>query len=284
MATAVEAFFHKATSTLTYIVWDTSSRDAIVIDPVLDYDARNKRTSDESCRAVITFAEANALTVHAVMDTHAHADHLSGIDHLARHFGAERVISRAIQTVQQTFAPLFGLENFPLDGSQFDRLVGDGDIVAFGSLDVRVIPTPGHTPACVTYLVDGKAFTGDAMFMPDFGTGRCDFPAGDAGQLFDSIQRLYDLPDSTELYVGHDYQPGGRELRYQTTVGEARRTNKQLLSETPREEFVAWRTQRDATLSLPGLIFESIQVNINAGVLPRDEDGTSRLTLPLNIF
>ena len=282
----VEGFFDKNTCTLSYVVFDPESHDAVIIDPVLDFDPQRVQIGESSIEALIAFVRQHNLKVHYVLDTHVHADHLSGFQRLKAELGAEIGIGRHIGTVQATFKTIFNWpSSFDVDGSQFDVLLDDGVPLVAGTLVVEPIHTPGHTPACLTYKIGNALFTGDTMFMPDFGTGRCDFPGGSAAQLYDSIQRLYALPDDTRVFVGHDYQPGGRELRFETTIGACKRENKQLRADTPKDEFVAWRTQRDATLSPPKLIFQSLQVNANAGHLPEPEDNGMRyMRLPMGVF
>ena len=283
----VEALFDPRTSTLTYVVFDLETKDAVVIDPVLDYDPVGVRVFQESVDAVLALVAEHGLRVHAILDTHAHADHLSGMQALKDNLDARTVIGANIKKVQEFFASVFDLgPDFPVDGSQWDVLLDDGESLEAGSLRVEAIHTPGHTPACTTYRIGDALFTGDAMFMPDFGTGRCDFPNGSADALFDSIQKLYRLPDHLRVFVGHDYQPGGRELRYETTIGAQKRDNKQLKATTSREEFVRFRTERDSTLSLPALLFQSIQVNVDAGRLPARTGPTGQryLKLPLNLY
>jgi glyoxylase-like metal-dependent hydrolase (beta-lactamase superfamily II) len=283
----VRAFFDPATSTLTYVVHDPATRDAVVIDPVLDYDPAASQTSTASVEAVAAFIEAEHLRLHYVLETHAHADHLSGSQLLERRFGAKVAIGARITEVQATFQQLFDLgPGLPTDGSQFDRLLGDGEVLAAGSLSVRVLATPGHTPACVSYLIDGAVFTGDALFIEDYGTGRADFPRGSAEDLYTSVHdRLYSLPDETRVFVGHDYQPNGRALRFETTIGASKRHNVQLRAETTREEFVRFRNGRDATLSPPRLLLPSVQINIDAGRLPAPHaNGRRYLSIPLNPF
>ena len=279
-----KTFFDPRTSTLTYVVWDADTRDAVVIDPVLDFDPASGRVWTESADAVADFVTAEGLTLHFALETHAHADHLSGSQVFADRFGARVAISSAIRTVQEVFAPVFDKGGgFPTDGSQFDLLVEHGQILEAGTLRIEAIHTPGHTPACVTWHIEDAVFTGDALFMPDFGTGRCDFPAGSAEDLYDSVtERLYTLPDATRVFVGHDYQPGGRALAWETTIGASKAQNKQLTAETDRSQFVQWRTERDATLNAPRLLLPSIQVNIDAGRLPEpNPNGTRYLRLPL---
>lgn len=282
----VKEFFDKDTYTLTYVVYSEQSKDAIIIDPVLNYDAGGSITYEQSIDLVTDFCKEHQLKVHLLMETHAHADHLSGAHRLKEvHFPEARiVIGSAIVEVQKIFKDIFHLSDaFKPDGSQFDQLVGDNDQLKAGSIDIRVMTTPGHTPACVSYVIGDCVFTGDAIFMPDYGTGRCDFPAGSAKDLYNSIsQKLYKLADDIRVFVGHDYQPGGRPLRWESTIGEQKASNKQLRGETTEEEFVKFRTDRDSTLSAPRLLYQSIQINIAAGQLP-DEDalGQTYLKIPL---
>lgn len=281
----VKEFFDPATATLTFVVWDEATKDAVVIDPVLDYDPLASQTSTESLKKLAAFIDEHALSLRYVLETHAHADHLSGSQWLRRKYDAGIVIGAAITRVQKTFQGVFDLpESFATDGTQFDKLASAGERFKAGSLDIHVIPTPGHTPACITFEIGDALFVGDALFMDDYGTGRCDFPDGSASDLYDSVQRLYAYPDSTRVFVGHDY-PDGREMRFETTVGASKAKNPQIRTETTREEFVAFREARDATLSPPRLIFQSVQVNINAGMLPPSHDnGVRYLKTPLNLF
>lgn len=282
----IEAFYDPRTWTLSYVVWDEETRDALIIDPVLDYDPLAVRVYEESVDRLIAFVRARELRVHLVLDTHAHADHLSGFQKLKSELGAKIGIGRGVVKVQSAFARLFQLDDsFKADGSQWDVLLEDGVEVKVGSLTIRPIHTPGHTPACMSYLIGDALFTGDALFLPDSGTGRCDFPGGSASDLYDSVQKLYRLPDKTRIFVGHDYQPGGREMRYETTIGESKRANNQLRAETSRADFVAFREARDKTLRPPNLIFQSLQVNANAGILPEPApNGIRYLKLPMGIF
>lgn len=284
----VAAFFEKDTSTISYVVHDQKTRDAVIVDPVLDYDPAACVTAEKSVALLIDYARKNALNVQMLLETHAHADHLSAAQALKREFpGARLTIGARIVEVQALFRDIYGHESwFQADGHQFDRLVRDGEIVRAGALQFRNINTPGHTPACSTWLLNGvAAFTGDSMFIPDSGTGRCDFPGGSATDMYDSIvKKIYALPDETVLFVGHDYQPGGRELRWHTTVGEAKASNIQLKAGTSREQYVEFRTTRDKTLSAPRLLHPSVQVNINAGQLPLpDEKGRRFIKMPLHI-
>lgn len=283
----IETRFHDATFTLTYVVYDEATRDAVVIDSVLDYDPLSSQTSTASAEALVAWIREQGLKVHLVLETHAHADHLTAAQYLKRELGARVVIGEAIRVVQRAFRPVFGLgASFRDDGTQFDVLVADGETLRAGSLEIRAIHTPGHTPACLSYLIGDAVFTGDALFMPDYGTGRCDFPSGSADQLYTSVHdRLYALPDATRVFVGHDYQPNGRPLRYETTIGASKRENIQLTSSTQRESFIQFRNARDATLAAPRLLFPSVQVNIQAGCLPAaDGNGIRHLQLPLNLF
>lgn len=283
----IRAFFDQATYTLTYVVWDPKSRDAIVIDPVLNFDPLPSQTSTESIDELSTFLRSKELRVHWILETHAHADHLSGAQLLKRRFKGGIAIGEKITIVQETFKELFDLpESFKTDGSQFDKLIDDGEVLQAGTLEIKAIATPGHTPACLSYKIGDALFTGDALFMHDYGTGRTDFPKGSADDLYHSVhERLYALPDETRVFVGHDYQPEGRELRYETTIGASKLSNPQLSANTSREEFVKFRTERDAMLEAPRLIFQSVQVNVDAGRLPKvHKNGKRYLKLPLNLF
>ncbi len=284
----IEVFFDERTSILTYVVYDLASKDAIVIDPVLDYEPAASKTWTESIERVLDFVATESLEVHFVVETHAHADHLSGSQLIKERIPTARcVIGRGITTVQRVFKDVFDLpDDFPTDGRQFDLLMDDGQVLKAGTLSFEAIFTPGHTPADVTFKVEDAIFTGDSLFMPDYGTGRCDFPAGSAGDLFDSIHnRLYTLPDETRVFVGHDYQPDGREVRYETTIGESKKSNVHIRAETSREEFTRFRNERDKTMSVPRLLFQSVQVNVDAGRLPEPSDNQKRyLKLPINAF
>jgi glyoxylase-like metal-dependent hydrolase (beta-lactamase superfamily II) len=282
----IETFYDEATYTLTYVVYDPKTRDAVVIDPVLDYDPLASQTSTQSVDRVTAFVRDLRLELHYVLETHAHADHLSGSQLLKRRFGAKVAIGEKITLVQETFKELFDLPaEFATDGSQFDRLLADGEVLEAGSLKLEVIATPGHTPACVSYRIGNAVFVGDALFIEDYGTGRCDFPLGSAEALYDSVQRLYRLPDATRVFVGHDYQPGGREVRWESSIGTEKRENIQLEAATTKQQFVKLRSARDATLKPPRLIFQSVQVNVDAGRLPAAHaNGKRYINLPLNIF
>ena len=284
----IDTFYDETTNTLTYVVSNPATKDAVVIDPVLDYDPASSNIAYDSVDEVTKFLRDNELTLQMILETHAHADHLSGSQALKERFPeAKTAIGRRITEVQQVFKDVFDLpRDFPTDGRQVDRLLDDGETVKAGGVEFEVIFTPGHTPACATYKFDDAIFTGDAMFMPDMGTGRCDFPAGSAEDLYSSITgKIYTLPDETRIFVGHDYQPGGRELRYETTVAEQKDKNVQLPASRSREEFVEFRTKRDAGLNTPRLLFQSVQVNVDAGALPAASDNEVRyLKIPINAF
>jgi glyoxylase-like metal-dependent hydrolase (beta-lactamase superfamily II) len=282
----IEPFYDPPTYTLTYLVYDPETREALVIDPVLDYDPLASQTSTESADKLLAFVRGKNLNLRWVLETHAHADHLSASQYLKNSLGAKVAIGERIKEVQATFKGIFDLpESFRTDGSQFDRLLKDGEVLEVGPFRVEVIATPGHTPACVTYKIEDAIFTGDALFLEDYGTGRCDFPRGSAEELYTSVHdRLYALPDSTRVFVGHDYQPGGRPMRYETTLGAEKRQNIQLKAETTREQFVEFRTRRDATLQQPRLLFPSVQVNVDAGKLPEPHaNGIRYFHTPLNL-
>jgi glyoxylase-like metal-dependent hydrolase (beta-lactamase superfamily II) len=281
----VEPFYDPRTSTLTYVVSDPDTRDAIVIDPVLDYDPATGKVWTESVDRVTEYVHRERLRLHLVLETHAHADHLSGSQLLRRRFDARVAIGERIREVQAVFQGVFDLPpSFATDGSQFDRLLADGEQVRAGSLTIGVLATPGHTPACLSYRIADGVFTGDALFTEDYGTGRCDFPRGSAEDLFDSVQRLYRLPDATRVFPGHDYQPGGRDVRWETTIGASKARNPQLSATTTKSEFVAMRRARDATLSAPRLLYPSVQVNVDAGRLPAPHaNGRRYLVVPLQV-
>lgn len=281
----IQAFYDKPTFTLTFVVWDEETKDAVIIDPVLDYSPLGVSTETKSANHVLEFVRKRDLKVHYVMETHAHADHLTGAQFLKRHLGAKVVIGEKITKVQAMFKEIFDLAELKTDGSQFDKLAADGEVVKAGSLDIKVIATPGHTPACVSYLIDDALFTGDALFTEDYGTGRCDFPGGSAADLYESVhEKLYNLPDDTRVFVGHDYQPGGRPLRWETTIGESKAQNPQLKQATQRDAFIESRQARDATLDPPRLLYPSVQINIAAGQLPPEHpNGRRYLSFPLNL-
>lgn len=279
----VLGFFDPATHTVSYLVSDPATGLAAIIDPVLDYDAAAARTSTRSIDAVMQALRSAGLTLAFVLETHAHADHLTAADHLRETEAVSIGIGARITQVQSVFGPLFDARDVTADGGVFDRLFEDGDAFPLGDLTVEVIHTPGHTPACVSYRIGDAVFTGDTLFMPDYGTARTDFPGGDARTLYRSIRRLLALPDDTRLFVGHDYLPQGRDdYRFETTVG-AQKADNIHISGVSEDAFVAMRQARDATLGAPQLILPSLQVNIRAGALPpADEAGRRYLKLPLN--
>jgi len=283
----IKSFFDTRTSTLTYVVWDPKTRDAVVIDPVMDYDPASSTTWTESVDQVIAFLNDRELKLHYVLETHAHADHLSGSQLLKQACPNVKIaIGERITEVQKTFKDVFSLpEEFATDGSQFDVLLSDGSTLEAGSLSIKTHFTPGHTPACASYSIGDALFTGDALFMPDSGSGRCDFPGGSAEDLYDSVSnRIYGFPENTRIFVGHDYQPGGREVRYQTTVGEQKNENVALKGSTSRDAFIEFRTKRDAQLPAPKLLFQSVQVNVDAGRLPDEQAEVAYLKIPINVF
>ena len=283
----IEPFFDEQTSTLTYVVWDESERVGVVIDPVLDFDPSSGRTSTDSADEVSRFLEREGLGVPYVLDTHAHADHLSGMALFRERFGAKTGIGAEIVQVQRVFRDLFDLgPDFPCDGRQFDVLLEHGSRLDVGPFELEAFHTPGHTPACMSYRVDDALFVGDVLFQPDYGTARCDFPGGSAEALFASIRSLQDaLPDSTRVFTGHDYRPDGRPLAFESTLRAHLDSNVQLSAATTKEDFVRLRTERDAGLDVPRLILPSVQVNIRAGALPEPSpNGVAYLRIPLNVL
>lgn len=285
MQPTVKAFFDPATWTLTYVVYDKEGGTAAIIDPVLDYDPKAARTTTQSADEVIAFVKSKNLTVQWILETHAHADHLSGAPYLKKQLGGTLGIGDHIKTVQYTFKEIFNAEpEFRTDGSQFDRLFVDGDTFQVGPFEAKVYHTPGHTPACVAYQIADAVFVGDTLFMPDAGTARADFPGGDARTLFRSIRRLLEeLPQDARMFVCHDYQPNGRELKFETTVAEQRAKNIHVGDGISEDSFVEMRSARDKTLDMPVLILPSVQINMRAGELPPKEDnGVSYLKLPVN--
>ena len=279
----VHAQFDEATHTVSYVVWDPATCRAAIIDPVLDYDHRTGRVSHRSADDLLGFVADQGLSVDWVLETHAHADHLSAAPYLKEKTGAPIGIGARITEVQRTFAPVFGLEDVSGDGREFDRLFRDGETIAIGGLQVEVMHTPGHTPACVSYRIGEAVFVGDTLFMPDYGTARADFPGGDARTLYRSIHRLLALPDATRLYLCHDYKAPGRDhFAWETTVGEEKTRNIHVGGGVDETSFVAMREARDATLAAPVLLLPSLQVNIRAGRLPDpDRDGRRFLRIPL---
>lgn len=273
------------TWTATYIAFDPESKDAVVIDPVLDIDTMPWRTSTDSLDKVCDFIKTHALTLHWILDTHVHADHLSGASELKSRLNAPIAINANVIRVQKIFSDIFNMPDYPSDGSQFDRLLQDNDQLTAGTLIIDVIHTPGHTPACNCYMIGDAIFAGDVMFMPDVGVARCDFPEGSARDLYHSVTtRLYTLPDETRVFSGHDY-PDGREFRNQTTIGECKASNVDLPEDISEEEFVKRAEARDSKLPAPRLLFPSLLANINAGRLPQAESNdVSYLKIPVNFL
>ncbi|MFC5519752.1 MBL fold metallo-hydrolase [Polaromonas jejuensis] len=282
--TTTQAFLDPTTGTVSYVVWDHATRHAAVIDPVLDYDFKSGHTSTESSDRVLAYVHEQSLHLEWILETHAHADHLSGAYHLQERLGGRIAIGENIRQVQATFRKIYNLErSFLPDGGQFDHLFKDGETFRIGAVEATALLVPGHTPADMAYQVDDSVFVGDTLFMPDVGTARADFPGGDARQLYRSIQRLLALPPDTALYVCHDYPPASREARWQSSVAEQRAHNIHVRDGISEDAFVAMRTARDATLGMPTLILPSIQVNIRAGQLPPpDDNGIAYLRIPLN--
>lgn len=281
----VRAFFDESSNTFSYVVWDPEQREAAVIDSVLDYDPASGRTGHISADAIVAFVEASCLRVEWLIETHVHADHLSAARYVQSRVGGKIGISEHIVSVQSVFAQLFNLgETFQCDGSQFDHLFKDGERYRIGHIEARTIHTPGHTPACMTHVIGDAAFVGDTLFMPDYGSARCDFPGGDAHELYRSIQKLFQLPEDTRVFMCHDYKPAGRkEYQYETTIGEERRANIHLHQGVSEDEFVRMRQARDATLPVPRLLLPSVQVNMRAGQLPSPEsNGVRYLKIPLD--
>jgi glyoxylase-like metal-dependent hydrolase (beta-lactamase superfamily II) len=281
----IRAFFDEPTNTVTYLVWDPGTRKAAIIDPVLDYDHRSGHASVRSAEALLAAAAQEGLGVEWILETHAHADHLTAAPYLRRRTGAKVGIGEHIRDVQRIFRPVFNLPDISGDGSEFDSLFKDGERFRIGEIDVEVIHTPGHTPACVSYRIGSNVFVGDTLFMPDYGTARADFPGGSAQTLYRSIQRLLSLPDDTRLYLCHDYKAPGRDTyAWQTTVQEQRERNVHVRQGIDEAQFVALRTERDSKLAAPTLLLPSIQVNIRAGRLPAAENnGVRYLKVPLRL-
>ena len=279
----VRGFFHPESSTVTYLVSDPSTRSCAIIDSVLDLDYSAGRIATDSADMLIAAVDGAGLSLEWIIETHVHADHLSAAPYLQQRLGGRLGVGAGIIAVQETFGRIFneGTE-FRRDGSQFDALFNDGDTYAIGALPAFVMETPGHTPACTVHVIGNAAFIGDTLFMPDGGSARADFPGGDAARLYDSIQKILSLPDDMVLHVCHDYGPGGRPIAWQTTVGEQKTSNIHLAGGRTRDDFVALRTARDAQLAMPTLILPSLQVNMRAGEVPRDEDGRPVLRVPIN--
>jgi glyoxylase-like metal-dependent hydrolase (beta-lactamase superfamily II) len=283
LSTDVESFFDPATFTLTHLVTDPTSKTCAVIDPVLDYDPKSGRTSTDGADKVIARIRERGLTLGWVLETHVHADHLSGAQHITAALGGRIGIGANVTNVQKTFIDIYNLTDVAPDGSVFDHLFEDGETIEIGALKGHVMFTPGHTPACITYVIGDAAFIGDTLFSPDYGTARCDFPGGDGAVLWDSMQKILALPDATRLFLCHDYLPNGRALMTHTTVAQQRAENIHLLVAADGESYAKMRAARDAGLSMPVLILPSVQVNVRAGQLPPAEaNGVSYLKLPVN--
>ena len=284
MNPSVQAFFDHATNTVSYIVHDPATKKAAIIDPVLDFTPRNGRIATTSADALLATAKAHGLEIVYLLETHAHADHLSAAHHLRQATGAPVVIGSHITQVQTIFGELFEADDVTPDGSDFDRLVADGDSLPLGDLQIKIMHTPGHTPACLTYIIGDAAFVGDTLFMPDYGTARADFPGGSAEALYHSIRKILALPLETKIFVGHDYLPAGRsDYRWETSVSEQRHSNIHVHEGVSEADFVKMRTTRDKTLEAPQLILPSLQVNIRAGAMPpASPGGHIYLRLPIN--
>ena len=283
----VKSFFDEQTYTISHVVRDPQSNACAIIDSVLDYDPASGRTTSASAQALIDYIKSESLEVHWLLETHAHADHLSAAPLLQAELGGQLAIGREIVRVQQVFGKIFNAgTEFQRDGSQFDQLFNDGDRFSIGSLEATVLHVPGHTPACLAYVIGDAVFPGDTLFMPDYGTARCDFPGGDARQLYRSIQRLMKLPDKARMFLCHDYKAPGRDhYAWETTVGAERTGNVHVREGVSEDDFYTMRTERDATLAMPRLILPSVQVNMRGGQLPPAEDnGVQYLKIPLNVL
>mgnify|MGYP001386952161 CR=1 FL=1 len=279
----VEAFFDTNTNTVTYVVSDPAAKVCAVIDPVLDFDAAAARTATKSADKVIDFVREKGFKCEWILETHVHADHLSAAPYIRSALGGRLAIGSQITVTQNTFGPIFNAGvDLPRDGRQFDHLFADNDSFDLGTISARALHTPGHTPACMTYVIGDAAFVGDTLFMPDGGSARADFPGGDARTLYRSIKRVLALPPETRLFICHDYGPNGRDIAWETTVGSERAHNIHLRDGISEDEFVKMREARDATLSMPRLILPSLQVNMRAGEIPKDQDGRPMLKLPIN--
>jgi glyoxylase-like metal-dependent hydrolase (beta-lactamase superfamily II) len=286
MSLEITTFFHAPSSTYSYVVADAAEKRAAVIDPALDYDAAAGRSGTASAQAIVEHLKGRGYGLDWILETHAHADHLSAAQFIKRQLGGKVAIGEGIREVQASFKKLYNLgKDFATDGSQFDHLFKDGESLLIGNIPARVVAMGGHTSDGVAYIVEDAVFVGDSLFMPDSGSARCDFPGGDAGRLYDSARKVLDLPESTRLFMCHDYAPGGREHRNQTTVEEQRRTNIHVKDGVSREDFIKLRQTRDATLPVPALLLPAIQVNIRAGRFPEpDANGVVYLRIPLNRF
>ncbi|MDH6525319.1 MBL fold metallo-hydrolase [Polynucleobacter sphagniphilus] len=286
MKAQIKSFFDKATWTFTYVVSDPEARVCIVIDPVLNYDPKSGRTLTQSADQVLEYITSNQLQLEWILETHAHADHLTAAKYLQDMLGGKIAVGEKVQKIQGVFKGIFNLgDEFKADGSQFDHLIKDGENISFGNLNIESIAVPGHTPACLAYKIDDAIFVGDTLFPSDVGTARCDFPGGDANTLYKSIKKILSYPESTNLYMCHDYPPTNRQVIGRTTVGEQRENNIHIRDGVTEDAFVQMRKARDATLEVPVLLLPSIQVNIRAGAMPPKEDnGTSYMKIPINLL
>ncbi len=283
----IVCFFDEKTNSASYVAADPETRRAAIIDPVLDFDPISACTSSESAERILDHVAAKNLSVDWILETHVHADHLTASNWLKMRLGSKTGVGSGIREVRATFGEVFNaLDIIDTEASPYDKLFDDGEKFKVGDIDARVIATPGHTPSCVTYIIGNACFIGDTMFMPDSGTARCDFPGGDAKQLFGSLQKIFSLPDEMRLFVCHDYGAGGvRDFEWETTVGEQRRSNIHVSGGVKEDDYVQMRSDRDATLSLPRLIIPAVQVNMRAGHFPPvEENGTSYIKVPLNVF
>lgn len=279
---AVTGFYHEASGSIAYVVADPATRHAAIVDPVLDFDEKAGRVSTASADAILTYVADNKLSVDWVLDTHPHADHFSAAVYLKEKLGAPAAIGAKIGAVQDLWKAIYNLPDFPADGSQWDRLFADGDTISIGSIEGRVVHSPGHTLASVTYIFGDAAFVHDTLFQPDTGSARCDFPGGSAATLYDSISAILALPDETRLFTGHDYKNGGRPARWESTVAEQKRSNIHFREKPSREAYVRLREARDKTLSMPRLILHALQFNMRGGRLPAPENnGRSYLKIPV---
>jgi len=283
LAPEIQAFFDPDTNTITYVVADKMTSACAIIDSVLDYDPTSGRTNTKSADSIISYISKKNYRCQWIVETHIHADHLTAAPYLKNKLGGKTAIGNHVTAVQRSFGPIFNVESsFATDGRQFDHLFSDNEVFKIGDIDARVLQTPGHTPACISYVVGEHCFVGDTMFMPDAGTARCDFPGGDAATLYDSLQRILSLPDETKLYMCHDYGPGGRDYEWITSVKEQREKNIHL-AEKSRSQYIEVRTSRDLELSMPKLILPSVQVNMRGGIFPPEEnDGVSYIKIPLD--
>lgn len=284
MSFTIKSFFDHATWTFTYVVYEQDQSPCVIIDSVLDYDPKSGRTSTHSAEMVIDFIRTHQLKTEWILETHAHADHLSAAQYLKEKLGGRVAIGNHIKTVQQVFKGVFNLEeSFSADGTQFDYLLAEDEVIQFGNLEIQCLFVPGHTPACMAYKIEDAIFVGDTMFMPDVGSARCDFPGGDAKALYESVQKLLSYPPETRLFMCHDYPPSERVIRFETSVAEQKKSNIHLKDGISAADFVAMRSKRDATLEMPVLILPAVQINIRAGQMPpKENNGISYLKIPLN--